>query len=44
MTKDFDQTVFVGNLPWVTTEEEVRAHFAKCGTILNVRIIRDPKT
>lgn len=39
--KDFDCTVFIGNLPWIVNEEEVRAHFATCGKILNVRLIRD---
>jgi RNA recognition motif-containing protein len=28
----------------VVSEEEVRAHFAQFGTILNVRLIREPKT
>lgn len=39
--KDFDSTIFIGNLPWVIQEEDVRAHFEDCGKILNVRIIRD---
>lgn len=42
--EDFKTTVFVGNLPFVVSEEEVRAHFAQYGTILNVRLIREPKT
>ena len=37
-------TVFVGNLPWVVSEEEVRKHFSDCGTIQNVRLIRDKDT
>jgi nucleolar protein 12 len=41
---DFNTTIFIGNLPFVTGEEEVRAHFAECGQIENVRIVRDPKT
>jgi RNA recognition motif-containing protein len=41
---DFDTTVFVGNLPYVVSEEDVRATFAKYGGILNVRLVRDPKT
>ena len=41
---DFTSTVFVGNLPFVVSEEEVRSHFSKFGTILNVRLVREPKT
>lgn len=41
---DFSTTVFVGNLPFVVSEEEVRAHFSKFGTIQNVRLVREPKT
>lgn len=38
---DYESTVFIGNLPWVIDEEDVRAHFEECGKIMNVRIIRD---
>lgn len=31
-------TVFVGNLPWSATEEELREFFAECGDINSVRI------
>lgn len=51
---DFDTTIFIGNLPFVTNEEELRAHFANVSKsldevaendgIVNVRVIRDPKT
>lgn len=41
---DFTTTVFVGSLPFIASEEEVRAHFSEFGTILNVRLVRDPKT
>jgi nucleolar protein 12 len=41
---DFNTTIFVGNLPFVVGEEEVRQHFEPCGTITNVRLIREPKT
>lgn len=41
---DFNSTIFIGNLPFIAGEEEVRAHFADCGSIENVRIVRDPKT
>ena len=40
--------MFIGNLPFITNEEDLRAHFDNLeegGTgIVNVRIIRDPKT
>ena len=42
--EDFESTVFIGNLPWVVSEEELRAHFAEAGKILNVRVIRDKDT
>lgn len=38
---DYESTIFIGNLPWVISEEDVREHFEDCGKILNVRIIRD---
>ena len=41
---DFTTTVFVGNLPYIVSEEEVRTCFTKYGKILNVRLVRDPKT
>jgi len=41
---DFNTTVFVGNLPYVVSEEEVREHFAQFGTIKNVRLVRDAKS
>ncbi len=41
---DFSTTVFVGNLPFIVSEEEVHEHFSKFGTIQNVRLVRDPKT
>jgi RNA recognition motif-containing protein len=31
-------------LPFVISEEEVHAHFAKFGQIKNVRLVREPKT
>jgi len=38
---DFDSTIFIGNLPWVLDEEDLRHHFEECGKILNIRLIRD---
>lgn len=28
---DFNTTVFIGNLPFIAGEEEVRGHFEECG-------------
>ena len=47
---DFETTVFIGNLPFIVSEEEVRKHFISQmeiegnDPILNVRLIRDPQT
>ncbi|VDM15931.1 unnamed protein product [Hydatigera taeniaeformis] len=38
------KTIFVGNLPFSTNEEEVRQVFQSFGKILNVRLIRDSAT
>ena len=36
--------LYVGNLPFNATEEEVRALFAKHGTVLSVNLITDRET
>ena len=41
---DFESTLFVGNLPFIINEEDLRAHFGGLGKIKNIRIVRDPKT
>ena len=41
---DYESSVFIGNIPWVVNEEELRSHFKECGKIQNVRIIRDKDT
>ena len=41
---DYTTTLFVGNMPFTISEEEVRAHFSPFGKILNIRLIRDSKT
>ena len=40
--KDFRSTLFVGNLPYDTDEEELRAVFEKHTTVDYVRVVRDP--
>ena len=41
---DYTKTIFIGNLPFTVTEEEIRSLFNECGAIENIRVIRDPKT
>jgi RNA recognition motif-containing protein len=41
---DYKSTIFVGNLPFVVFVNDLRTHIKNCGEILNVSIIRDPKT
>jgi RNA recognition motif-containing protein len=36
--------LFVGNLPWKITEEELKDHFATCGEVYSVKIIKDRET
>jgi RNA recognition motif-containing protein len=37
-------TVYVGNLPWRTTEDELAGVFRELGSVRDVRIIQDPAT
>ncbi len=39
-----DTTVYVGNLPWRTTEDELAQLFQQFGDVRDVRIIQDPHT
>jgi RNA recognition motif-containing protein len=38
------KTLYVGNLPWALTEEELHQEFAKCCEVKSVRIITDRET
>lgn len=38
------KTLYIGNLPWRTTEEELRNYFAEKAEIQDVRIITDRMT
>lgn len=38
------KTLYVGNLPWSTTEEELKNIFASYGTVYSARIISDRNT
>jgi polyadenylate-binding protein 2 len=43
--EDIDaRSVFVGNVDYAATPEDVQAHFAACGTILRVTILCDKIT
>jgi len=33
--------LFVGNIPYSATEDDLRALFARCGTVASVRVITD---
>jgi len=37
-------TIFVGNLPWSTEEEELKSLFADCGEVVSSRIVRQTWT
>ena len=43
-SEDFKTTIFVGNLPFICTEEEIRTFFSNFGRIDYVRVIRDSLT
>jgi len=36
--------LFVGSLPFKTTEDELQKHFSQAGTVVSVRIITDRDT
>ena len=36
--------MFIGNLSYDTTKEDIQNHFSKCGIIKNVRIPMDKET
>ncbi|XP_030191229.1 RNA-binding protein 34 isoform X2 [Lynx canadensis] len=38
------RSVFVGNLPYKVEESAIEEHFLDCGSIVAVRIVRDPAT
>ncbi len=39
-----DNKLYVGNLPFSTTEDELRNMFAQAGTVVSVSLIRDRET
>ncbi|MDD2430906.1 MAG: RNA-binding protein [Firmicutes bacterium] len=38
------KTLYVGNLPWSATEDELKAAFSECAEVVGVRIITDRET
>ena len=38
------KSIYVGNLPWSATEEQVQALFAQYGNVLSVKLISDRET
>ncbi len=38
------KNIYVGNLPWSATEEEVRNAFEKYGSVVSVKLIQDRDT
>ncbi len=38
------KNIYVGNLPWSTTEEELREAFAQYGEVVSAKIITDRET
>ena len=41
---DNETTIFVGNVPLIVDEEELRQFFGECGEIEYIRVIRDQRT
>lgn len=42
--ENFMKKIFVGNLSWKTTEEQLKAHFEVCGQVLSAKIVTDKTT
>ena len=38
------KSLFVGNLPWTVTDEDLKAKFAEFGNVIGARIITDKMT
>jgi RNA recognition motif-containing protein len=38
------KTLYVGNLPWATTSEELTAYFSEYGEVVSSRIIKERET
>lgn len=38
------KSIYVGNLPWSTSEEQLKQLFQEAGTVLSVKLINDRET
>ena len=38
------KSIYVGNLPWSATEEQVQTLFAEYGSVLSVKLVNDRET
>ena len=38
------KSIYVGNLPWSATEEQVQNLFAEYGSVLSVKLVNDRET
>ncbi|MBS4021981.1 MAG: RNA-binding protein [Dethiobacter sp.] len=38
------KTIYVGNIPWTTNEDELKTYFSEVGEIISVRIITERAT
>ncbi len=38
------KSIFVGNLPWSTTDEDLRTKFSEFGSVISARIVSDKMT
>lgn len=41
---DMSKSIYVGNLPWNTTEDELERLFSQYGEVLSVKLISDRET
>jgi RNA recognition motif-containing protein len=41
---ELSKTLYVGNLPWATTPEDLSAAFSNHGQVISSRIIKDKET
>ena len=38
------KSIYVGNLPWSTSEEQLKQHFEQFGSVLSTKLIHDRDT
>lgn len=38
------KNIYVGNLPWEATDEDLKSHFEQCGEVAKATVIRDQET